>query len=96
MDQGTGNRNPLPLSAGEIRRALFNKRLVAIGHAFDEFLSAGQAGCIDRVGQSEARAAGDDVLADRSPEEEILLQDNSEALPQMPQVDLTQIGAINL
>src|SRR5271167_4315297 len=48
------------------------------------------------VRQGKAGAAGNDVVADRAAEEEVVLQDNAEALPKMAEVDLAQIGAVEL
>ena len=84
------------LPAREVGRALLDVGLVAVRHALDEFLGAGEARRAHRVGQRQPRTAGDDVVADRAAEQEIVLQHHAEALPQVPQVDLAQIGAVDL
>ena len=84
------------LAAREVGRAFLDVGLVAVRHALDEFLGAGEARRMHRVRQRQARAAGNDVVADRAAEQEVVLQHHAEALAQMPQVDLAQIGAVDL
>ena len=62
----------------------------------DEFLGAGKPRGMHRIGQGQAGAAGDDVVADRAAEQEVLLQHDAEALAQMAQVDLAQIRSVEL
>ena len=69
--------------------------LVAVGHALDEFLGAGKPRRMHRIRKRKARTSGYDVVPDTSAEQEIVLQHHAEALPQMPEVDLAQIRAVN-
>ena len=96
VDQRAGDRQPLPLSAREVGRAFLDVGLVAVRHPLDEFLGAGQPRGAHRVLQRQAWAAGDDVVADRAAEQEVVLQHHAEALPQMAQVDFAQIDAVDL
>ena len=95
-DQRARDREPLALAAGEVGRAFLDEGLVAIRHAFDELLGARESGGPHRVLEREARPAGDEVVADRAAEQEVVLQDDAEALPQVPEVDLPQIRAVDL
>src|SRR6202035_1977236 len=56
-----GDRDPLLLPAGQIRRALLDVGLVAVRHALDEFLGAGQTSGLDRIRQGQPRPPGNDV-----------------------------------
>ena len=56
----------------------------------------GKARGADRVLQRQARTAGQDVVADRAAEQEVVLQHDTETGPQMPQIDFPQIGAVDL
>ena len=82
VNQGPGDRDPLLLSAGQVRRALFDISLVAVRHALDEFFGPRQSRGIDRVRQGQPRAPRDDVVADRAAEQKIVLQYDPEALAQ--------------
>ena len=82
VNQGPGDRDPLLLSAGQVRRALFDISLVAVRHALDEFFGPRQSRGIDRVRQGQPRAPRDDVVADRAAEKKIVLQYDPEALAQ--------------
>ena len=95
-DQRARDREALPLAAGEVGRAFLDVGLVAVRHALDEFFGAGQPGRAHRVVQRQARPAGEDVVADRAAEQEVVLQHDAEALAQVAQVDLAQIGAVDL
>src|ERR1700720_2308735 len=96
VDQGAGDRDPLLLPARQIRRALLDVGLVAVRHALDEFFGAGEPGGLDRIRQGQSRPPRNDVVADRAAEQEIVLQHDPEALPQMPQIDLAQIRPVDL
>ena len=96
VDQRARDREPLALAARQIGRAFLDVGLVAVRHPLDELLGAGEPRRAHRVGQREAGTAGDDVVADRAAEQEILLQHDAEALAQMAQIDLAQIRAVDL
>ena len=95
-DQRAGNGEALTLTAREVGRAFLDVGFIAVRHPLDEFLGAGEAGGADRILQRQARPAGQDVVADRAAEQEVLLQHDAEAGAQMAQVDLPQIGAVDL
>ena len=73
----------------------FDVGLVAVRHALDEFLGTGKPRRIHRIRKRQAGTSGDDVVADRCRGTEIVLQHHTEALPQMPKIDLAQIGAVD-
>ena len=95
VHQGAGDRQALPLAAGQVGRAFLDQRLIAVRQALDELRGAGQPGGMDRVRQRQAGAAGQDVFRDRAAEQEVLLQHHAEVAAQMRQVDVAQIDAVD-
>src|SRR5208337_2058516 len=94
-DQRTGDREPLSLSAQEVGRSLLDQRLIAVRHALDEFLGAGQAGRPHGVVQRQPGTTGDDVVSNGAAEQEVVLQHNAQAAAQVAQVDGAQFGAVD-
>ena len=96
VDERSSNCNSLLLTARKIGRAFFNITVIAVGHAFDEFFGACQARGLNRVLRRQAGTSGDDVVADRTSEQEVVLQDDAQILPQMTKVDLSNVDAVDL
>ena len=96
VDQRAGDGEALLLTARKVGRAFLDVGLVAVRHALDEFLGAGQPRRAHRILEREAGPAGQDVVADRAAEQEVVLQHDAEALPQVAQVDLAQVDAVDL
>ena len=96
MDQRPRDRQTLALAAGQIGRTFLDPGLIAFGQTLDELLGAGQAGGAHRIAQGQAGAAGQDIVLDAAAEQEVFLQHHAEAAPQMRQIDLPQVGAVDL
>ena len=96
VDQRARDRQPLLLTAREVGRSFLDIGIVAVRHPLDELVGAGQMRGAHDVGEVEPGAAGNDVVADRSTEQEIVLQNDAEPLAQMAQVDFLEIDAVKL
>ncbi len=72
-NEGAGDRETLPLAAGQIGRALLDEGLVPVRHSLDEFFCAGEPRGADRVLERQPRPARDDVVANRAAKQEIVL-----------------------
>ena len=86
-----GDRDPLPLAAGEREAALSDHRLVALGQQLDELLGAGELGrprdlVVAGVGRREP-----DVAAHGVPEEERVLEHDADTAPQIVQAQLAYV-----
>ena len=95
-DQRPRNREPLLLTARQVRRAFLDEGLVAARQLLDEFLGAGQTRRLDDLLEAGIGLRGGDRLADRPAEQEILLQHDAQARAQVVDVDLAQIVAVDL
>src|SRR5204863_2441609 len=73
-----------------------DKGLVTARQAFDEFLGAGEARCLDHLLETGIWLRGGDRVADRAAEQEIFLQYDTGARAQMVDVDFAQIVAVDL
>ena len=60
----------------------------------DELLGAGQARGLDDLGQRRVGPGGRDVLADGAAEQEIVLQHHADAAPQMVEIDVADVDAV--
>ena len=95
-DQRAGNREPLPLAAGKVGRTLVDMRLVAARKPVDELLGAGQARHPHDLVEGRVRLGGGNVLADRSREQEVLLQHDAEIATQMRDVVFAHVDTVDL
>ena len=95
-DQCTRDRQALSLPAGKIWRAFINMGFITARQPFDELLGAGQARCADDFIEGRVDLAGSDVFADRSAEQEILLQNHAEAAAQVIDVVFAHVDAVDL
>ena len=68
--QRPGDRDPLPLAAGERLAALADERVVAVGQPQDELVRARRPGGRDDLVARRVRPAVGDVLGDRAVEQE--------------------------
>ena len=93
--QRPGDRQPLPLAAGEIGPAFAEHRFVALGQAGDELLQAGGAGRGDDVVQLRLGRAQGDVLPQRAVEDERLLRHDADAAAEAGQVEVAQVDAVD-
>ena len=73
LDQRAGNRQALLLAAGEVGRAFLDIGLIAIRHPLDEFLGTGQSRGAHHILDRQAGTTGDDIVADRAAEQEVIL-----------------------
>ena len=96
VDQRARDGEALLLAAGQIGRAFLDVGFISVRHALDEFLGAREPCRAHRILEREAGPAGEDVFANRAAEQEVVLQHDTEALPQMAQVDLAQVAAVDL
>src|SRR5215471_14127779 len=81
-DQRPGNRNSLTLAAGQRSAPLADDRVVAMRHALDELVRVGQLCCPTYIAERRSGPAVCDVVADRGPEEQRVLQDQADLIAQ--------------
>ena len=96
VDQRPCDRKPLALSARQVGRTLFDVGLISVGHAFDEFFGTREPCRLHRIRERQAGTPGNDVVPYRTAEQEVVLQHHAEVLSQMAQVDIAQIGSVDL
>ena len=89
--QRAGQRDALPLPAGQGQPALADDRVVAIGQLADELVGlGGRGGGEDLLVGGVVTAVGD-VVPDRVGEQEAVLEDDAEARPQRGQPGLADV-----
>ena len=89
------NREALLLAAGEVRAILFQHGLETTRQPLDEFLGAGDARRRSDLLGRRVRLGGGNVVAHRSAEQEVVLQDDADALAQMDEIDLPAVEAVD-
>ena len=82
------------MSAAQVRRVLLEQGVVSLGHAVDEFVGAGGLGGGDDLLDAGIGLGHGEILADGAAKQEVLLQDHADLPPQMRQVDLAGIDAV--
>jgi len=90
-----GDREPLPLAAGQRDPALADHRVEALRQAFDELVRLGKPGHVLDFFVAQARGAEGDVLADRGREEERVLGDRADLTPERAELHVPHIGAVD-
>ena len=95
-DQRPGDGQPLALPAGKVRRAFVDVGLVAARQPVDELLGAGEPRRPHHVLEGRIGPRRGDVVADRAAEQEVLLQDDADAPPQMIDVVFADVDAVDL
>ncbi len=79
-DRGAGDRDPLPLAAGQRGAALADDGVVALREPLDELVSAGQPGGALDLLLGRPRQPVGDVVPDRHGEQHALLQHDRDLL----------------
>src|ERR1700736_387526 len=95
-DQRPRDGEPLLLTARQVGRAFLDEGLVAARQLLDEFLGSGEPRRLDDLLETGVGFRRGDRLADRTAEQEILLQHDAQARAQMIDVDLAQVVAVDL
>ena len=95
-DRARGDGQALPLAARQVGRALPPGGVVAARHALDEFFRPRQLRGPHDLVERGSRPRDADVLAHRAAEKEVLLRHHADAAPQMVQLDLAQVHAVDL
>src|SRR5207249_11122771 len=83
--ENTSNRNPLPLADGQGDSALANLRIISLRHALDEIVGVCGLRCQHDVLLRCVNVPIHDVLPNRSGEEDRLLHDKADLVPQATQ-----------
>ncbi len=92
--ESPGQRDSLPLSAGDTGATLPDGRLVALGQALHDLVDAGvPGGGLDLV-VGGIRSAEPDVLPDRQVEEVALLEHDAELIPQGRLRDVADVAPV--
>ena len=92
LQQGAGNTEALLLSARDVGAALFDTRVIAVGHLVDELVGTGQAARLAALLQCGVGLPPAQVLKHRPREERILLQHDGHLIAQRSQVVLLDIA----
>ena len=95
VQQCAGDRNALPLAAGERLAAFADERIVAVGQVQNELVGAGGAGGGDDFGRRCVGPAVGDVLGDRAVEQERLLQHDADVAAILFDRERADVGAID-
>ena len=91
-----GQRDPLPLAAGEAAAAGADERLVAVGQLLhDERVGVGLAGGGFDLGPASRRACRSDVVRHRVVEQQHLLRDQAEAPAQIAESHVADVDAVD-
>src|SRR5215470_2332083 len=94
-DERPGDRQPLPLTAGERGAALADDGIVALRQLQDEVMSARERCCGDDAVHLHPRIGQRDVVAHRAIEQDVLLQDDADLSAEPGRVDHRQIDAFD-
>src|SRR6202022_4253349 len=94
-EQRPSNGQALTLAPREIGRTLPDEGVVAARQVLDEFFRAGEPGGMDDFLETRIRLCRGYRLADRAAEQETLLRNHAKARPQVIDVDLPQIVAVD-
>ena len=94
-EQRPSNGQALTLAPREIGRTLLDEGVVAARQVLDEFFRAGEPGGMDDFLETRIRLCRGYRLADRAAEQETLLRNHAKARPQVIDVDLPQIVAVD-
>jgi len=99
-DQRAGERDPLPLSAGEVHAALADQRVVTVGQLFDERGDPGDLARVEHLAPVGVGAPREQIVAEPDREEDGLLRDDRDRRPKLPERDVvrlyrTEFGALD-
>ena len=86
----------LPLSARQVRRALIHESVVTARQLIDEFLGASETRGTHDFIEGRIGLGRHDVVADRTAEQEILLQHHAKAVPKVINIVFAHINAVDL
>ena len=89
------NRNALALAAGQAAAAFADDRVVALGQLQDEVVSAGERSRSDHAVDRHAGLGKRDVVADRTVEQNVLLQHDAQLAAQPRAVHHGEIDAVD-
>ncbi len=92
-DHGPGQRQPLPLPAGQGQPTLADHRVVAIWQGVDELVGLRGAGGGDDVGLVGIRTAVPDICPDGVGEQEGFFEDHAHRSPQVGEREAADVGA---
>ena len=94
-EQGSGDGDALALASGKAGSLLAHHGVVALGQLADEFMGAGQLGCMNDGFERCGRIDDGDVLAHAAVEEGVLLQDHAHLHSQLCRVDEADVDAVD-
>ncbi len=95
MQQRAGDRQPLPLSAGEALAAFADARLVSLREHRDELVRMRRARRGLDLGQRRVGTAVRDVVRDRVVEEHGVLRDQADVAAQRPQRHVADVEVVD-
>ena len=94
-DQRAGDRDALPLTAGQTVTTLADDGVVAFRQFQNKFMRAGKLGRGDHALDRHGRIGKRDIVADRSVEQHIFLQHDADLPPQPGGIDHREIDAVH-
>ena len=90
-----GDRQPLPLAAGQVRSVFADDRVVAVRQVADEVVGRGDLGRpLDLLARRLGMAEGD-VRRHRVAEQEALLKHEADAAPQSVEIEIADVDAVD-
>lgn len=94
-DQSTGDRQALLLAAGKVGGIFLQHGFEPARQPLDELFGAGDARDLDDLLDAGIGPGGCDIVADRTAEQKIILQHDTDAGAQMDQIDFAAIIAVD-
>lgn len=94
FEQGAGDRQSLALTAGKLLTAFSDDGFVAVGQAENKVVGFGEFGGMDDFVAGDIKAAVGNVFGNGAVKQEHILADPTDAAPQIAQVQLPDILAI--
>ena len=91
---GAGDRQPLPLAAGEVEAAFAEDGVVAVRQGGDEVVGRGDLRGLFDLGERRLGMAEGDVGRDGVAEQKCLLKDEADVPPQVVEIEIAQVVAV--
>jgi hypothetical protein len=96
LHERAGDRETLALAAREVRARLADRRLEAVGQVADERLGLGDPEGRPQLVVGGVRLAEAEVAGDRAREQEGLLRDQADPIPEVLALDVADVDAVDV